>query len=77
MYQWLFSVRSPVTGLLAQNLSCKTIAVVGATGGVGLETVYQALGSGYKVRALARSPEKLVIPPGACELGRSLQHRAS
>eukprot|EP00961_Rhodomonas_salina_P079159 1064159-Rhodomonas_salina.1 len=50
--------------LLDKGLECKTIAVIGATGGVGLETVYQALAAGNKVRALCRSPDKLVIPPG-------------
>merc|ERR1711966_308019 len=50
---------------ISESLTCKTIAVVGATGGVGLETVYQALSSGFKVRALCRTPEKLVVPPGS------------
>jgi len=50
---------------LHEHLACKTIAVVGATGGVGLETVYQALASGNKVRALCRNPEKLVVPAGS------------
>mmetsp|Transcript_32657 Transcript_32657/g.103401 ORF Transcript_32657/g.103401 Transcript_32657/m.103401 type:complete len:272 (-) Transcript_32657:61-876(-) len=54
------SVRSGVLGMTS-----KTIAVFGATGGVGLESVYQALNKGYKVKALARSPEKLIIPPGS------------
>jgi hypothetical protein len=36
------------------GLSAKAIAVFGATGGVGLETIYQALAKGYDVRALAR-----------------------
>jgi len=42
-----------------------SIAVFGGTGGVGLETIYQALQSGNKVRALVRSPQRLVVPPGS------------
>jgi putative NADH-flavin reductase len=35
------------------------LLVLGATGGVGLETVKQALGRGHSVTALVRSPDRL------------------
>ena len=38
-----------------------TIAVLGATGGTGLEVVRQALAGGLSVRALVRTPEKLGV----------------
>jgi uncharacterized protein YbjT (DUF2867 family) len=47
-----------------QGLTSKTIAVFGSTGGVGLEAIYQSLGKGYTVRALARTPANIVVPPG-------------
>ena len=37
------------------------VAVLGATGGTGLEVVKQALAAGHGVRALVRSPEKLAV----------------
>jgi uncharacterized protein YbjT (DUF2867 family) len=37
------------------------IAVIGATGGVGRETVRRALDAGHRVRACARHPEALAI----------------
>jgi len=49
----------------AAGLSAKTIAVFGSTGGVGLEAIYQSLGKGYKVKALARTPKNVVVPPGS------------
>ena len=38
-----------------------TVAVLGATGGTGLEVVKQALAGGSSVRVLVRAPEKLKI----------------
>jgi len=39
----------------------KTIAVIAATGGVGQHVVQKAIEQGYKVHALARSPEKITL----------------
>ena len=49
----------------ALALSAKTIAVFGSTGGVGLEAIYQSLGRGDTVRALARTPANVIVPPGS------------
>ena len=49
----------------ALALSAKTIAVFGSTGGVGLEAIYQSLGMGDTVRALARTPANIIVPPGS------------
>ena len=35
------------------------IAVLGATGGTGIETLKYALAEGHSVRALARTPDKI------------------
>jgi len=43
-----------------------SIAVFGATGLTGREVVYQALVRGKEVRALCRTPEKLLKPLGSC-----------
>jgi putative NADH-flavin reductase len=42
-----------------------TILVIGASRGIGLETVKQALDAGHQVRALARSAEKIAIKHSA------------
>ena len=41
-------------GTSVVGLKAKAVAVFGATGGVGLEAIYQALAKGYDVKALAR-----------------------
>ena len=46
--------------------------VVGGTGGTGAECVVQALKRGAKVTVLARTPSKMVQPPG-----RAARTRAS
>jgi putative NADH-flavin reductase len=40
------------------------LAIFGATGTVGSELLAQALDAGQEVRALARTPSKLAVPPG-------------
>ena len=42
-----------------------SIAVFGATGGVGGEAAYQALARGEEVTALARDPSGLTVPEGS------------
>ena len=42
----------------------ETIAVFGATGSTGRHVVRHALAKGYKVRALARSPDKVSVEDG-------------
>lgn len=69
-------IRNAATSAV-QALNCKTIAVFGATGGVGLECVYQALSEGYKVRALARNPSRVVVPPGSGGAARAGQPLSS
>ena len=39
----------------------KTILIIGASRGIGLETVRQALDQGYQVRAFARSASQIPI----------------
>lgn len=56
---------APACATGALGLSSKTIAVFGSTGGVGLEAIYQSLGKGYEVRALARTPTNVVVPAGS------------
>ena len=41
-----------------------TIAVIGATGGIGRHVVQQALNAGHQVQALARKPEKIPAREG-------------
>lgn len=41
------------------------IAVFGGSGGCGKECIYQALAQGHEVVTLARTPAKVVIPPGS------------
>ena len=57
--------RAAAAGQGARGLSAKAIAVFGSTGGVGLEAIYQALDKGFEVRALARTPANVVVPPGS------------
>jgi NAD(P)-dependent dehydrogenase (short-subunit alcohol dehydrogenase family) len=38
-----------------------TVLIVGASRGIGLETVKRALETGHKVRALARSADRILI----------------
>ena len=40
-------------------MTTKKITIIGATGGIGVCLVKQALDAGHKVKALVRSPEKL------------------
>ena len=42
-----------------------SLAVFGATGGVGSEVAFQALGKGEVVRALVRDKSRLTVPPGS------------
>mmetsp|Transcript_7928 Transcript_7928/g.21694 ORF Transcript_7928/g.21694 Transcript_7928/m.21694 type:complete len:245 (+) Transcript_7928:63-797(+) len=50
------------------------IVIFGATGGTGLEIVYQALQKGHHVTVLCRDPSKLLVPPasGHAESGKHL-----
>lgn len=52
---WTLRPSEPTSG---SHLSVN-IAVFGATGGTGLNLVEQAMAAGHRVRALARSPDKL------------------
>ena len=38
-----------------------TLLIIGASRGIGLETVRAALGAGYKVRALSRSANAITL----------------
>ena len=42
-----------------------SIAVFGASGGVGSEAVFQALGRGESVNCLVRDASRLLVPPGS------------
>lgn len=46
----------------------KTIALFGATGGTGRQFLEQALAAGHSIRALARTPSKVVIDSSRLEL---------
>jgi len=55
----------PVGTLLSvPDLKFKTVAVIGASGGVGRHVVDMAIAAGHAVRALARDPSKLDAIPG-------------
>ena len=49
------------------------IAVFGATGQTGKETVFQALGRGEKVSCLCRDTSRLVAPDRCAEGGKRMQ----
>eukprot|EP00227_Mantoniella_beaufortii_P011399 CAMPEP_0197596968 /NCGR_PEP_ID=MMETSP1326-20131121/26250_1 /TAXON_ID=1155430 /ORGANISM="Genus nov. species nov., Strain RCC2288" /LENGTH=293 /DNA_ID=CAMNT_0043163563 /DNA_START=121 /DNA_END=1002 /DNA_ORIENTATION=- len=56
-------VRAMAAG--ATPASKANIVVFGGTGGTGSECVFQALKRGAKVTVLARTPSKMVYPPGS------------
>jgi NAD(P)-dependent dehydrogenase (short-subunit alcohol dehydrogenase family) len=48
------------------------VLVIGASRGIGLETVRAAVHAGHSVRALARSAESITIPDAGLESGDAL-----
>lgn len=69
-----FSSKSCARSSSNSALSMKTIAVVGASGLLASECVYQALKNGDSVVALTRNPSNLKIPQGSggAEAGNTL-----
>jgi hypothetical protein len=56
---------TPVTQRSARTSPRMSIAVFGATGGVGGEVAFQALGRGESVRCLVRDKARLKVPLGS------------
>ena len=57
--------RATVTVAAAMPAEKSNLVVIGGTGGTGAECVVQALKRGAKVTVLARTPSKMVYPPGS------------
>jgi nucleoside-diphosphate-sugar epimerase len=55
--------------LVSVVMALRTVVVVGASGLTGREAVFQALGRGYRVAALVRTPSKLTVPDRVASLG--------